>query len=190
MNLLKSMAVLLAAHAFHDESPPRFETVEARLLPEPWASMLDHDRSMTAALAECYGDRITLRLIGDDILLPDKVLDRAVILGAEALGKPVALAGLRIYLDRFSPSVRVRFVEALEPFGGILKQMGLAFSSEPVQFVKCAATPLMAGWLDVPEGAELFGRLNAIYAPDRTQLAQVLELLAPPPNPADTPLAI
>jgi hypothetical protein len=124
-NFLDALKVLIAQHAFHGESMPAIGAVSTKDVPSPWAAVVVNSGSMTANLEKCYGDRILLTLLGDDIHVPDKTLGRAVILRTERGAVPVALAGLRIHLERFPPEVRVRFVEAVSPFGGILRQEGI-----------------------------------------------------------------
>lgn len=92
MEFLDSMRALLRLHAERGQSFPAFLRIESRAVPAPWAALLVHDRSMTATLAEHYGDDVTVRLLGDDILTPDKALDRVVVLGLENADRPVALA--------------------------------------------------------------------------------------------------
>jgi hypothetical protein len=121
-NFLDALAVLIAQHVFHGEPMPAISAVSAKDVPSPWAAVVVNSRSMMANLEDCYGDRILLTLPSDDIHVPDKTLGRAVILRTERKTTPVALAGLRIHLDRFSPKGRVRFVEAVSPFGGILRE--------------------------------------------------------------------
>ena len=92
----------------------------------------------------------------------------------------MALAGLRIHLERFPPEVRVRFVEAVSPFGGILRQEGIGFSSQVVSFVKCRASKLLAGALRTRQGSALYGRFSLILGDHGTLYAEVMELLPRP----------
>ena len=105
---------------------------------------------------------------------------RAVILCTERGAVPVALAGLRIHLERFPPEVRVRFVEAVSPFGGILRQEGIGFSSQVVSFVKCRASKLLARALRTRQGSALYGRFSLILGDQGTLYAEVMELLPRP----------
>jgi len=179
-NFLDALTVLIAQHAFHSEPMPAISPVSAKDIPSPWAGVVVNSRSMTANLEDCYGDRILLTLLGDDIHVRDKTLGRAVILRTEKSATPVALAGLRIHLERFPPEVRVRFVEAVSPFGGILSQEGIAFSSQPVSFVKCRASKLLAHALSASPGSSLYGRFSLILGDQGTLYAEVIELLPRP----------
>jgi len=179
-NFLDALTVLIAEHAFHSEPMPAISPVSAKDVPSPWAEMVVNSRSMTANLEDCYGDRILLALLGDDINVPDKTLERAVILRTERGAAPVALAGLRIHLERFPPEVRVRFVEAVSPFGAILSQAGIGFSSQPVSFVKCHTSKLLAGALSVQPGDSLYGRFSLILGYQGMLYAEVIELLPMP----------
>jgi hypothetical protein len=183
-NFLDALKVLIAQHAFQGEPMPAIGAVSTKDIPSPWAAVVVNSGSMTANLEECYGDRILLTLLGDDIHVPDKTLGRAVILRTERGAVPVALAGLRIHLERFPPEVRVRFVEAVSPFGGILRQEGVGFSSQVVSFVKCRASNLLAGALCARRGSVLYGRFSLILGDQGTLYAEVMELL---PRPRCTP---
>ncbi|HMM38608.1 MAG TPA: hypothetical protein PKB11_07615 [Desulfovibrio sp.] len=180
MEFLDSMRALLRLHAERGQSFPAFLRIESRAVPAPWAALLVHDRSMTATLAEHYGDDVTVRLLGDDILTPDKALDRVVVLGLENADRPVALAGLRIHLERFAPELRAAFIEAERPFGGILRQAGLSFTSEPQYFLSCETNAVLADALGVSEGAVLYGRFSRLFNQTRDLLAEVVELLTRP----------
>jgi hypothetical protein len=179
-NFLDALTVLIAQHAFHGEPMPAISSVSAKEVPDPWAAVIVNSRSMTANLEDCYGDRILLTLLGDDIDVPDKTLGRAVILRTERGAMPVGLAGLRIHLERFPPEVRVRFVEAISPFGGILSQEGIGFSSQPVSFVKCRASKLLARAVCARSGSALYGRFSLILGDQGTLYAEVIELLPRP----------
>jgi hypothetical protein len=183
-NFLDALKVLIAQHAFHGEPMPAIGAVSTKDVPSPWAAVVVNSGSMTSNLEECYGDRILLTLLGDDIHVPDKTLGRAVILRTERGAVPVALAGLRIHLERFPPEVRVRFVEAVSPFGGILRQEGIGFSSQVVSFVKCRASQLLARALRVRRESALYGRFSLILGDQGTLYAEVMELL---PRPRCTP---
>jgi len=179
-NFLDALKVLIAQHAFYGEPMPAIAAVSTNGVPSPWAAVVVNSGSMTANLEECYGDRILLTLLGDDIHVPDKTLGRAVILRTERGAVPVALAGLRIHLERFPPEVRVRFVEAVSPFGGILRQEGIGFSSQVVSFVKCRASKLLARALRTRQGSALYGRFSLILGDQGTLYAEVMELLPRP----------
>jgi hypothetical protein len=179
-NFLDALAVLIAQHAFHGDTMPAIGAVPAKDVPNPWTRVVVNSRSMTANLEDCYGDRILLTLLGDDIHVPEKTLGRAVILRTERRAAPVALAGLRIHLDRFFPKVRVRFVEAVSPFGGILREEGIGFSSQPVSFVKCRTSKLLAHALCSQPGSVLYGRFSLILGDQGMLYAEVIELLPLP----------
>ncbi|WP_449243178.1 hypothetical protein [Desulfovibrio sp.] len=180
MDFLDSMRGLLRLHAERGQTFPVFSSEDAGEVPAPWAALLVHDGSMTAALAEHYRDAVTVRLLGDDILVRDKTLDRVVVLGLEKAGRPVALAGLRIHLERFAPELRAAFIEAVRPFGAILRQAGLAFTSEPRSYLCCEANAVLAEALGLAEGETLHGRFSRLYNPARDLLAEVVELLVRP----------
>lgn len=181
MQSMPAMTALLAAHAFHDDALPIFQRINAKHIPSSWANLLCATSSMTASLAACYGEEVALTLLGDDLLVPEKLLDRAVVLSGRQTGRPFALAGLRIHLERFAPRIRVRFVEAVTPFGKVLKEEGLAFTSEPACFFRTQANTLLARALILPEGTSLFGRTNNIKDAYQVQLAEVVEILVQPP---------
>jgi hypothetical protein len=179
-NFLDALAVIIAQHAFHGDPMPAIGAVPAKDVPSPWASVVVNSRSMTANLEDCYGDRILLTLLGDDIHVPDKTLGRAVILRTARKAEPVALAGLRIHLERFPPKVRVRFVEAVSPFGGILREEGIGFSSQPVSFLKSRTSKLLAQALCSQPGSTLYGRFSLILGDQGMLYAEVIELLPRP----------
>ncbi|WP_148208439.1 hypothetical protein [Solidesulfovibrio magneticus] len=180
MQTMPAMTALLAAHAFHDDTIPTFERVTATQIPSSWTKLLCGTSSMTIALSKCYGEEVALTLLGDDILVPEKILDRAVVLSGRQTKKPFALAGLRIHLERFAPHVRVRFVEAVIPFGKILQEEGISFTSEPACFFQTSSNALLSRELKISEGITLFGRMNDIKSNERIQIAEVVEILVEP----------
>jgi chorismate-pyruvate lyase len=180
MQTIPAMTALLAAHAFHDDTIPIFERITATQIPPTWTKLLCGTSSMTIALSKCYGEEVKLTLLGDDLLVPEKLIDRAVVLSGRQTEKPFALAGLRIHLERFPPHVRVRFVEAVTPFGKILKEEGISFTSEPACFFQALSNTLLSRELKITEGQTLFGRMNDIKSSERIQLAEVVEILVEP----------
>src|SRR4051795_12027793 len=115
---------------------PTAVRVEAAEVPEPYRTLLVHDREMTLTLESAYARPVKLRVQKYD--LRDNVFSRQVVLIAGA-ATAVAFCAIKIYLDYFTPEARRLVLERKQPLGAILYSQRMAHSSHPDSYFQVAA---------------------------------------------------
>lgn len=158
-------------------SVPRLIRVAGCDVPEPYRSLLVNDRDMTPTLAEAYRRRMHLRILKR--FQTADVFARQIVLESEGESKVTVFAAIKIYLDRFPAETKRLILEGKLPFGTVLQEQGIAHSSRPSAFFRVVSDETMNQALGLKNGAELYGRRNALLNEARIPLAQVLEILPP-----------
>ena len=154
---------------------PSGAQVEGSDVPEPYRTLLVHQRDMTPTLAEAHRRDIQLKVIRKQVY--DHVYAREILL--EAGGQPVLFGAIKIYLDRFPPSARRLVLEGRQPLGGILQSEGVSHTSRPEAYLQVTADAVIQGALGLLGPHVLYGRRNVLWNTSRQALAQVLEILPP-----------
>ena len=113
---------------------PSAVEVEGYKVPEPYQSLLVHNRDMTPTLTEAYQRTMELRILTR--VLCENVLAREIVLEIEGDGRRVVYAGIKIYLDHFPPEARRLILDGGQPFGAILKSQGIVHFSRPEAFIR------------------------------------------------------
>jgi chorismate-pyruvate lyase len=160
---------------------PSVTRVEGLDVPEPYRTLLVHQRDMTPTLAEAYGRDIQLRVIRKD--LSDRVYARQIVLETAGNGKAVLFGAIKIYLHRFPPAARRLVLAGKQPLGGILQSEGVAHTSRPEAYIRVEADAVIEKALALPKPLAkppiLYGRRNALWDSSQQALAQVVEILPP-----------
>ena len=156
---------------------PRATPVPGHEVPEPYRSLLVHDRDMTPTLEAYHRERIHLRVIGrrED---PD-ALSRLVVLAGKESGKGVEFGAIVIHLDPFPPEARALVLESRCPLGTILADYHIEHSSHPEAYFQVATDSLVKGALDLTGPVILYGRKNVMVTSGGAPLAEVVEILPP-----------
>lgn len=166
-----AFGLLERSYADLDMPPPALETVAT--LPAAVAPLLDHTGGMTRALERHWQAPITLSV--RHRIQVGMRLRRVISLSTPT--RPVAFGLIEIDLAPLPVAVRDAVLAESTPFGAILAQAGLRFTSRPQCFFTLDADPLLARSLDIPAATRLYGR--------ETQLDALLEGAADiPPRPA------
>ena len=130
---------------------PGIERVDGAALPEPYRSLLVHERDMTSTLGQFHGDDIGL-----------KVLHRHN--GGDAFFREVLLLANRDW----------RPVE----YGAI--DYGIGHLSRPSGFLRVECDDHIGGLFELGDRPVLFGRRNTLYdATGKRCLAEIVEILPP-----------
>jgi chorismate-pyruvate lyase len=151
--------------------------VEGHDVPEPYRSLLVHDRDMTPTLAAAHGRNMQLRVF--ERILREDVLARQIILEVEDTGTPVIFAAIKIYLDRFPVGARRLILEGQQPFGTILHGQKIVHFSRPEAFIRVVPDETINRALGQTAPSVLYGRRSALWNSANIPLAQVLEILPP-----------
>lgn len=146
-------------------------------VPEPYRTLLVHDRDMTPTLEAYHAERIHLRTIGrrED----GESLSRLVVLTTNGSGRPVEFGAIVIHLEQFPAAAREVILGCRVPLGTVLAEFGIEHYSRPSAFLRVNSDPLINGSLDTTGSDALYGRCNVLRKPDGQALADVIEILPP-----------
>lgn len=156
---------------------PAASLVDGADMPEPYRTLLVHDRDMTPTLEKFHGDRIHLRTIGRR--LDGDALSRLVVLTTNDALKPVEFGAIVIHLEQFPAAAREVLLGCRVPLGTVLAEFGIEHYSRPSAFLSVHADPLINGSLDTTGTDVRYGRRNVLRNAAGDSLADVLEILPP-----------
>jgi len=165
---------------FYEElglAQPMAVQVEGREIPEPYRSLLVHDRDMTPTLEQAHDQRIHLRVL--QYAIAENVMSRQVALVPENETQPVAFGAIKINLQHFHGEAKRLVLERKQPLGNILRTQGMVHRGRPDAYIRITPDALIHSALGLRESTELYGRRNVIAAGGGQTLAQVVEILAP-----------
>ena len=157
---------------------PDIEPIDGPALPEPYRSLLVHERDMTSTLGQFHGDDIGLKVLhrhsGGDAYY------REVLLLAKSGRQPVEYGAIKIYLGQFPGSARDAITEAAAPLGQLLHDYGIGHLSRPSGFLRVECDDYIGGLFRLDERPVLYGRRNTLYdATGEHRLAEIVEILPP-----------
>ncbi len=156
---------------------PAVTRVDGRDIPEPYRSLLVHDRDMTPTLERAHDRSIHLRVLRRT--LAGSVLSRQVVLVPEGSSAPVAFGAIKIHLEHFPDEAKPMVLEGKEPLGAILRTHGIAHAGRPEAYLQITADALIHNALGLAEPARLYGRRNTLVDTAGRTLAQVIDILPP-----------
>lgn len=155
---------------------PPYRIIDADDLPEPFRQLLDHKRDMTSVLQDFHSQKVHLENV--DIVREDDHLMRRVALLAED-GRPVEFGAIDIWLSRFTDEVQQVILECRTPFGAILNENNIAYTSSPKRFFEIDSIDFIGVALGLESSARLYGRTNILRSEDGQIMARVVEILPP-----------
>lgn len=156
---------------------PVMDQIEPDQMPEPYRSLLAHDRDMTSRLEAFHRRRIHIRALARH--QHGLAYFREVVLELDGSLKPVEFGASKINLAFFPNQAREEIRRELRPLGGILHDFGLAFSSRPGAWLRVVADAFIAGALRLSGAPPLFGRRNTLLDAWERPLAEIVEILPP-----------
>ena len=168
---------------------PPVEFIEPDELPEPYRWLLCHCESMTSRLERFFGGSLHIRVLQKRQF--EEILARQVALVLDASEEPVEYGAIKINLTLFAPEVRRVVRESRLPFGTILRDFEIAFTSEPRAFFRIQADDIMKVALDLDGSVSLYGRCNVLTDVESglplAEVVEILPLLDPAAHPAAPP---
>lgn len=156
---------------------PPLDEIDGQAVPEPYKSLLVHDRDMTSTLESFHGASIHLRLISRERKGEDYF--REVLLVLDGSERPVEFGAIQIHLTRFPDPARREILEERFPLGRVLKDHDIAFVSRPQAFLRVASDQLINDLLGLRGAHVLYGRRNILMTPAEHLLAEIVEILPP-----------
>jgi chorismate-pyruvate lyase len=156
---------------------PSATPLEGREIPEPYRSLLVHERDMTPTLEDVYQRNIQLRVLHYE--LSGSVVSRQVVLIPEHGARPVAFGAIKIHLQNFPPQARPEVLESQRPLGTILRTQGIPHAGRPNGYIQVRTDAIIESALQLTGSNLLYGRRNMIVDAEQRILAQVVEILPP-----------
>jgi chorismate-pyruvate lyase len=165
---------------------PPLDQVDGEALPEPYRSLLVHERDMTSTLEDFHNAGIHLRLVGRH--QRDQEYFREVVLALDGTERAVEFGAIKIHLNRLPETVRQQILAERFPLGHILKDCGLPYLSRPKAFIRIASDKTINALLGLSGAHVLYGRRNTLFNPRSEPIAEIVEIL-PPAQPQDSSAA-
>ncbi len=153
-------------------------------MPEPYRSLLVHERDMTSTLEAFHKETLGLRLL-EKRRVANALLRKVVLVGRQS-GKPREFGAIRIDLSAFETEARWVILEGDLPLGAVLARFKVPYTSSPRLFFRLESDARFERKLELQQPATLYGRQNVLSDPTGRPLAEVVEIL--PPAAIDPPL--
>lgn len=148
--------------------------LEADELPDPYRTLLAHDRDMTGTLETFFRQPMDLKVYHKK--LDGDALYRCVtLLGAEDKS-PAEFGAIRIDLSCFDDQARALVEAGKVPLGRVLREHGVAYVSNPSAYLCVSPDAMLCEALHVSQGP-LYGRKNELTTPGNRAIAQIIEIL-------------
>ena len=156
---------------------PAVTRVDGRDIPEPYRSLLVHDRDMTPTLERAHDRSILLRVLRR--ALAGDVLSRQVVLIPEGNSAPAGFGAIKIHLEYFPDAAKQMVLDGKQPLGAILRSQQIEHAGRPDGYLQVTADALIHKALGLAEPATLYGRRNTLVDAAGRTLAQVIDILPP-----------
>jgi chorismate-pyruvate lyase len=156
---------------------PSFERIPGEQVPEPYRSLLVHEKDMTPTLENFHGAAIHLRILNRE--QRGDFYFREVVLQLDGSDRPVEFGANKVSLVLFPPKARHLILEERLPLGRILKDCGVAHNTVAKAFFRVQADELINSVLGLSERGVLYGRRATIYDTQKRPLSEIVEILPP-----------
>lgn len=153
---------------------PKVSVVSPDAIPEPYRSLLVHERDMTLTLETHHDGPVALRTLS--IFREDHWYFRKVLLVEESSGRPVEMGIIEIDLDAFSPPIQDRILDNHVPLGRLLREGGVDYQSSPTAFLAVEPNPELLGVFWMGEPQTLYGRQTELTLEGR-KVGDIVEVL-------------
>ena len=155
---------------------PVIKALDKLVIPEPYKSLLAHERDMTSTLGRFHADKIQLNVLNQH--QQENEYYREVLLLTKSEQRPVEYGAIKIFLQKFPESARKAIVEATAPLGQLLHDYNINYLSKPKGFLVIECDSYIGDLLECKEQTRLFGRRNSLYEPNNHfKIAEIVEIL-------------
>jgi chorismate-pyruvate lyase len=154
---------------------PKIEQVEPDQIPEPFKSLVVHQKDMTPTLERFHGDQIYIEVLHRDY--SDLHYFREVVLKLEKSHQPVEFGAIRIFLERLPKDAREAILKEHIPLGHILEVFKVEHTSSPIGYLRMQPDPLIKKSFGDSKSRWLYGRRNRLSNPAGESLAEIIEIL-------------
>jgi chorismate-pyruvate lyase len=156
---------------------PGIERIQGEEVPEPYRSLLVHERDMTPTLEKFHGSNIHLKILkreqrGDFYF-------REVVLQLDGNELPVEFGANKVSLVLFPPKARQLILEERVPLGRVLKECEIGHTTLAKAFFRVAPDELISSVLHLKTPTALYGRKATIFDGQKRPLSEIVEILPP-----------
>ena len=175
--LTEYLAPLADFYAAAGATLPHCEIIMGSEVPEPYRSLLVHERDMTSTLENFHKGQIHLRVLSS--AQRGNLYRREVVLAVDGSDAPVEFGAIRIHLAALPPPTRAQVLEAKRPLGAILSECAVEYSSHPRAFFRIESDDVINRAMELSGTQDLFGRCNEIKNTSGHSIAEIVEILPP-----------
>jgi hypothetical protein len=159
---------------------PAIERIQGDEMPEPYRSLLVHERDMTPTLEKFHGSDIHLRILKRE--QRGDFYSREVVLLLDGSEMPVEFGANRVSLVLFPPKARQLILEERVPLGRILKECEIPHTTLAKAFFRVAPDELINSVLHLNGPTWLYGRKATIFDGQKRPLSEIVEILPTSPK--------
>ena len=158
----------------------RWEHIPATLTPEPYKSMLAHDKHMTVTVEAYHKTSVDVRVLDRRLVGDDYV--RKIVLLKHGTDEVVLFGLVRFDLTTVSAAVRDEILSEKTPLGRVLIEHNVLRHIDLGAILRITAGPGLSDLLQMPEHGQTYGRLATIFC-DGQPAIDLLEVSAPLERP-------
>ncbi|MBE7502921.1 MAG: hypothetical protein HS113_22095 [Verrucomicrobiales bacterium] len=166
-----------AFYARERRALPRIDVLPGEAVPEPYRSLLVHERDMTPTLEAHYGCDIHIEVWGRE--RRGEAYYREVVLRLDHDQRPVEFGANHVHLARFDPEVRRLILDEYLPLGHILKMRGVPHVGRPLAYLRIESDDLINRAFRLRGRHTLYGRRNTLRDMSGRPLSDIIEILPP-----------
>jgi chorismate-pyruvate lyase len=156
---------------------PHLEPVPGDALPEPYRTLLVHERDMTSTLERFHGSDIYIKALSSE--QRNDGYFREVVLHRASDDAPVEFGANCVNLSLFTPEARWMILQEKVPLGRILKDHGIVHVTRALGFFRVEPDSIIGPALHLAKPVTLYGRRAMICNAAQQPLSQVVEILPP-----------
>ena len=153
--------------------------VPGEAVPEPYSSLLVHDRHMTVTIQAYYGARVNLRVL--DQRRDGDHYSRKIVLALEGTGRVAEFAVVRCDLRECPPGMRQAILEGKKSLGLVLIEHVVHRRVVPELYLRVRPSAELRGHFGLPRCGPTYGRLATVWC-DRRPAIRLLEVITPGPG--------
>src|SRR5882672_12907488 len=156
---------------------PPIERISGEQMPEPYRSLLVHERDMTPTLEKFHGSDIHLKILKREQRGDSYFREVALLLDGSEM--PVEFGANKLSLALFPPKARQLILGERVPLGRILKDCDIPHMTFAKAFFRVAPDELIGSVLHLNGPTSLYGRKTTIFDAQKRPLSEIVEILPP-----------
>jgi chorismate-pyruvate lyase len=157
---------------------PRASIIAPQAIPEPYRTLLVHERDMTRTLEQFHRHPIHLEVLKRLQDGPDTYW-REVVLRLDGSNQPVEFGAIQIHLTQFPEPWRTQVLEERLPLGAILNASHINYTSRPRAYLRFECDDFIRELFGLESNPLLYGRRNTLRNAAGDSLAEIIEILPP-----------